>query len=80
MCVSLSIVVGHLNTSTPISLHAFNLVGGRGDAYCGVLNASYNLALRNIKAYIPEYPVGTATEVADMIKEFIPFLCSLNAA
>ena len=45
-----------------------NLVGGRGDAYCGVLNASYNLALRNIKAYIPEYPVGTATEVADMIK------------
>lgn len=49
-----------------------NLVGGRGDAYCGILNASYNLALRNIKAYIPEYPVGTATEVADMIKEFIP--------
>ena len=40
-----------------------NLVGGRGDAYCGVLNASYNLALRNSKAYIPEYPVGTATEV-----------------
>ena len=37
-----------------------NLVQGRGDAYCGMLNASYNLALRNIKAYIPEYPVGTA--------------------
>src|SRR5512139_1853303 len=36
-----------------------NLVNGRGDAYCGMLNASYNLALRNIKAYIPEYPVGT---------------------
>ena len=34
-----------------------NLVGGRGDAYCGRLNASYNLKLRNIKAYIPEYPV-----------------------
>ena len=28
-----------------------NLIQGRGDAYCGVLNASYNLALRNIKAY-----------------------------
>ena len=26
---------------------------GRGDAYCGMLNASYNPALRNIKAYIP---------------------------
>lgn len=44
----------------------------RGDAYCGMLNASYNLALRNIKAYIPEYPVGTADEVADMINEFVP--------
>ena len=31
-----------------------NLVGGRGDAYCGMLNASYNLKLRNTKAYIPE--------------------------
>ena len=29
-------------------------VQGRGDAYCGMLNASYNLALRNTKAYIPE--------------------------
>ncbi len=49
-----------------------NLVGGRGDAYCGMLNASYNLKLRNIKAYIPEYPVGTASECADMIGEFLP--------
>ena len=49
-----------------------DLSDGRGDAYCGMLNASYNLALRNIKAYIPEYPVGTAEEVAEMIKEFIP--------
>lgn len=49
-----------------------SLVCGRGDAYCGMLNASYNLKLRNIKAYIPEYPVGTADEVADMINEFVP--------
>lgn len=49
-----------------------NLIGGRGDAYCGMLNASYNLKLRNIKAYIPEYPVGTASECADMIGEFLP--------
>lgn len=49
-----------------------SLCGNRGDAYCGMLNASYNLALRNIKAYIPEYPVGTADEVAEMIKEFVP--------
>ena len=49
-----------------------NLVSGRGDAYCGVLNASYNLKLRNLKAYLPEYPVGTASECADMIAEFAP--------
>lgn len=49
-----------------------DLVGGRGDAYCGMLNASYNLKLRNIKAYIPEYPVGTAEECAVMINEFVP--------
>ena len=49
-----------------------NLIQGRGDAYCGMLNASYNLQLRNIKAYIPEYPVGDAEECADMIHEFIP--------
>ena len=48
------------------------LVQGRGDAYCGMLNASYNLKLRNVGAYIPEYPVGTAEECADMIHEFLP--------
>lgn len=46
------------------------LLDDRGDAYCGMLNASYNLKLRNLTAYIPEYPVGTADECADMIKDF----------
>ena len=49
-----------------------DLKQGRGDAYCGMLNASYNLRLRNIHAYIPEYPVGTAEECADMIHAFLP--------
>ena len=48
------------------------LLDDRGDAYCGMLNASYNLKLRGIKAYIPEYPVGTADECADMINDFAP--------
>lgn len=48
------------------------LADNRGDAFCGMLNASYNLKLRGVRAYIPEYPVGTAPEVADMIAEFIP--------
>ncbi len=56
-----------------------DLMDGRGDAYCGMLNASYNLKLRNIKAYIPEYPVGTAEECADMIHEFVPIARTVDA-
>jgi len=46
--------------------HGDSLLDGRGDAYCGMLNASYNLRLRGIKAYIPEYPVGDAEDCADI--------------
>ena len=56
-----------------------DLVGGRGDAYCGVLNASYNLKLRNLHAYIPEYPVGDAEDVAAMIKDFVPVATAVVA-
>lgn len=49
-----------------------NLVHGRGDAFCGLLNTSYNAGLRRLNPYIPEYPVGTAAEVAGMIADFIP--------
>ena len=49
-----------------------NLINGRGDAYCGMLNCSYNLGLRKIPAYIPEYPVGDAKDLAEMIVDFIP--------
>jgi L-fucose isomerase-like protein len=49
-----------------------DLINGRGDAYCGMLNASYNISLRNLKPYIPEYPVGIPSEVASMISDFIP--------
>ena len=54
------------------------LASSRGDAYCGMLNASYNLKLRNINAYIPEYPVGTAEECADMIHEFLPIARAID--
>ena len=49
-----------------------DLMDGRGDAFCGMLNASYNLKLRNVGAYIPEYPVGDAEDCADMIHDFLP--------
>jgi len=54
------------------------LSSDRGDAYCGMLNCSYNLGLRNIKAYIPSYPVGTAAEVAGMIADFVPVARALE--
>ena len=49
-----------------------DLIHGRGDAYCGMLNTSYNVGLRKIKCYIPEYPVGIPSEIADKIKDFTP--------
>jgi len=48
------------------------LMTDRGDAYCGMLNASYNLGLRGLSPHIPERPVGTPEEVAAMLAEFIP--------
>lgn len=54
-----------------------DLHDGRGDAYCGMLNCSYNLNLRGKTAYIPEYPVGTAAEVAEKIKEFVPLATAI---
>jgi len=49
-----------------------DLIDGRGDAYCGMLNCSYNLGLRKLNGYIPEYPVGTADDIAEMIADFVP--------
>lgn len=49
-----------------------NLISGRGDAYCGLLSASYSIGLRRLRVYIPEYPIGIPGEIADMINEFIP--------
>ena len=49
-----------------------NLIDGRGDAYCGMLNASQALSLRKTRAYIPEEPVGDAGQCAEMIHEFLP--------
>lgn len=49
------------------------MVTGRGDAYCGMLNASYNIGIRGLKnVYIPEYPVGDFKELSTMIAEFVP--------
>lgn len=48
------------------------LMKDRGDAYCGMLSACYNLGLRKTKVHIPSYPVGFASEIANMIKEYLP--------
>ncbi len=47
-----------------------NLMNGRGDAYCGLLNAAYNFNLRGVKVYIPQMPVGLPCELAKGIAHF----------
>jgi len=49
-----------------------DLIQGRGDAYCGMLNTSYNTGLRGLNLHIPEYPVGLPEEVAGMVRDFVP--------
>ena len=49
-----------------------DLINGRGDAYCGLLSTSYNLGLRRLNPYIPEYPIGEPSDIAEMIKAFTP--------
>ncbi len=57
-----------------------DLIQGRGDAYCGLLNTSYNVGLRKLRPHIPEYPVGSADEIAAMIADFIPVARVINGA
>ena len=56
-----------------------DMINGRGDAYCGLLSISYNLGLRNVRVYIPEYPVGTAPEIIEMMRDFSPVARALIA-
>ena len=87
-CNALVVFLGNFGPETPETLLAKefdgpcmfvsaaegdgDLINGRGDAYCGMLNCSYNLGMRHIKAYIPEYPVGTAEDIARMMADFVP--------
>ncbi|MDD6041728.1 MAG: fucose isomerase [Clostridia bacterium] len=87
-CNALVVFLGNFGPETPETLIAKNfdgpcmfvaaaegdgdMINGRGDAYCGMLNCSYNLGMRHLQGYIPEYPVGTAEEIARMIADFVP--------
>ena len=87
-CNALVVFLGNFGPETPETLIAKyfdgpcmfvaaaegdgDLINGRGDAYCGMLNCSYNLGMRHLKGYIPEYPVGTAADIGEKIKEFYP--------
>jgi len=50
---------------------AGSLVDGRGDAFCGMLNACYNCELRGLRPYVPPRPVGLPGEVAEMVSHFV---------
>ncbi len=87
-CNALVVFLGNFGPETPETLIAKyfdgpcmfvaaaegdgDLINGRGDAYCGMLNCSYNLGMRHLQGYIPEYPVGTAEDIAGMIADFVP--------
>jgi len=55
-----------------------NLIKGRGDALCGLLNVSYNCGLRKLRPYIPDYPLGIPFEIAEMIQSFVPVARVIN--
>ena len=83
-CNALVVFLGNFGPETPETLIAKkfhgpcmfvsaaegdgDMINGRGDAYCGMLNCSYNLAMRHLKGYIP----GTADDIAKMIADFVP--------
>ena len=85
-CNALVVFLGNFGPETPETLLAKyfggpvmyvaaaegdgDLINGRGDAFCGMLNCSYNLGMRHLPGYIPAYPVGTAEDIAGMIREF----------
>ncbi len=50
-----------------------SMYASRRDSYCGMLNCSYNLGIRNIRAYMPRRPIGTYRETVENIKRFIVF-------
>ena len=87
-CNALVVFLGNFGPETPETLIAEkfdgpcmfvaaaegdgDMINGRGDAYCGMLNCSYNLGMRHLKGYIPKYPVGRADDIAKMIEDFVP--------
>lgn len=42
----------------------------RGDALCGLMNASMACGLRNVKTYIPQRPCGLPDELAECLGDF----------
>ena len=68
-CNALTVFLGNFGPETPETLLAKffdgpcmyvaaaegdgDMINGRGDAYCGMLNCSYNLGMRHLSAYIP---------------------------
>ncbi len=87
-CNALVVFLGNFGPETPETLIAQkfdgpcmyvsaaegdgDMINGRGDAYCGMLNCSYNLGMRHLKGYIPEYPVGTCDDIVKMMVDFVP--------
>ena len=88
-CNALVVFLGNFGPETPETLIAQHfdgpcmyvaaaegdgdMINGRGDAYCGLLNCSYNLGMRHLSAYIPEVPRGHGGgDRPACIRDFLP--------
>ena len=47
-----------------------DLIDGRGDAFCGMLNAGINFALRDVDVHIPQMPTALPEELVEEIAHF----------
>lgn len=44
--------------------------GDRGDALCGLLSNSFSLLMRDVRAFVPQYPIGSPAELAAYAADF----------
>ena len=94
-CNALTVFLGNFGPETPETLIAKffdgpcmfvaaaegdgDMINGRGDAYCGMLNCSYNLACATSRA-ISRVSRRTAEEIADKMAEFVPIARTILAS
>jgi len=94
-CDAMAIYLGNFGPEGPLALLAKrfggpvmlcgaaegdgDLINGRGDAFCGMLNASLAAQLHNLRVHLPKVPVGTPNQLAADIGHFAKVARVVNA-